>query len=98
MRYSRTSVLRRKRSGAIAAKRLKSLLAADQTGFPPEVLEMLKDDLFRVISRYMDADASRLELFVRRSDETASEEEDGCPAALYTVIPVRSLRLKGTIA
>ncbi len=96
MMYSRTSVLRRKRSGAIAANRLKALLAADQTGFPPEVLEMLKDDLLRVISRYMDVDAQRMELRVRRSDGAESGDED--PAALYTVIPVRSLRLKGTIA
>ena len=97
MRNRRTAVRKRNRSGAIAAKRLRFLLAADQTGFPPEVLAMLKGDLCRVLSRYVDVDASGLELSVRRTDGNTTEEGVDFPAALYTVIPVRSLRLKGTV-
>ncbi len=98
MRGRRTAVLRKKRSGAIAARRLKFLLTADQTGIPPEVLAMLRGDICRVISRYVDVDASGMELRVRCSHgESPGEETADSPAVLYTAIPVRNLRLKGTI-
>ncbi len=98
MKDRRTAVLRKKRSGAIAARRLKFLLTADQTGIPPEVLAMLRDDICRVISRYMDVDASGMELRVRYSHgELSGEDSADRSAVLCTAIPVRNLRLKGII-
>lgn len=98
MEHRRSALLRRKRSGAIAAKRLRFLLAADQSGFPPETLAMLKDDVCRVISRYVDVDAAQMEVRIRRPEGRTDYEDGegrGLPA-LCAIVPVKSLRLKGT--
>ena len=50
------------RSGEIARKRLKLLLVADKTNCSPEFLEMIKDDLFLVISKYLDIDRGDMEV------------------------------------
>ena len=44
--------IRRERSGSVARRRLKILLAADKTGCSPELLEMLKSDLCRGLPVY----------------------------------------------
>ena len=41
-------------SGEIARKRLKLLLVADKTNCSPEFLEMIRDDIFEVVSKYME--------------------------------------------
>ncbi len=98
MEHRRSAALRRGRSGAVAARRLRSLLAADQSGFPPETLEMLKNDMCRVISRYLDVDAAQMEVRIRRQGRPAMTggDESDCFPALCTVIPVKDFRLKGT--
>ena len=46
-------ILTGRNSGSIAKKRLEFLLIADRAGCTPEILEMLKNDMIKVISRYM---------------------------------------------
>ena len=43
----------KKNSGEIARNRLKLLLVSERAGCSPELLEMIKNDLIRVVSRYM---------------------------------------------
>ena len=51
-----------RRSGEIARKRLKLLLVADKTNCSPEFLEMIKDDIYQVVSKYMDIDSEEIEV------------------------------------
>ncbi len=97
MRQIRSAPLWRQRSGAVAAQRLRLLLAADESGFPPETLAMLRDDICRVVLRYLDADASQMEVCIRRPESrcAGAENSAGDLPVLCTVIPVRSFRLKG---
>ncbi len=47
-------LLGRNNSGEIARKRLKLLLASDRAGCSPDILEMIRTDLFHAVSRYME--------------------------------------------
>ncbi len=83
-----------KRSGEIARKRLKILLAADKTNSSPEFLEMIKDDIYQVVSRYMDIDSSEIEVgFTKAWPQGGPEYEP----AFYASIPIRCLSYKGII-
>ena len=53
-------ILTGRNSGSIAKKRLELLLIADRAGYTPEILEMLKNDIVKVISRYMMIDPEQL--------------------------------------
>ena len=52
----------RKTSGTVAKKRLKLLLLSDKTDFPPELLDKMKDDMIRVISKYTEMEADGIEI------------------------------------
>lgn len=52
----------RKTSGTVAKKRLKLLLLSDKTDFPPELLDKVKDDMIRVISKYTEMEADGIEI------------------------------------
>ncbi len=83
-----------KRSGEIARKRLKLLLAADKTNSSPEFLEMIKDDIYQVVSRYIDIDSSEIEVGLTKAWFHGIQE---CAPALYANIPIRCLSYKGII-
>lgn len=89
----RISAVRKRRSGDIARKRLKFLLITDRTGIAPEILDMLKRDLYRVISRYMDVEPGELEVIVKN---VSAREDAGILPVLYTRIPIKNLNCKGT--
>lgn len=84
-----------KRSGEIARKRLKLLLMADKTNCSPEFLEMIKDDIFQVVSKYMDIDSGDIEVGLTKAFFRGIPD---CVPALYTSIPIRGLSYKGTFS
>ena len=90
----RISGLRKKRSGAIAAKRLKLLLITDKTGVDPELLDMLKADLCGVVSRYMDVNADEVEVMVKNR---SYRENSGLFQVLCLQLPIKSLKCKGIL-
>ena len=45
---------KRKRSGKIAHDRLKILLVSDRAGCSPETMELIKNDILNVISKYVE--------------------------------------------
>ena len=45
---------KRKRSGKIAHDRLKILLVSDRAGCTPETMELIKNDILNVISKYVE--------------------------------------------
>ena len=53
---------RKKSSCQVAKDRLKILLISDRVNCSPEVMEMIKADIAKVISKYMKIDADNIEI------------------------------------
>ena len=53
---------RRKSSCQIAKDRLKILLISDRVNCSPEMMELIKNDIAKVISKYMKIDADNMEI------------------------------------
>ncbi|MEY8393627.1 cell division topological specificity factor MinE [Lachnospiraceae bacterium 45-P1] len=86
-------ILTRRNSGTIAKKRLQFLLISDRAGCTPEILEMIKDDMIKAISKYMEIDTNGLEIKITQvEDKDVSERLP----ILYASIPIRVLLTKGT--
>ena len=75
---------RRKGSSDIAKDRLKFLLVSDGL-CSPEVMELIKNDIIEVISRYMEIDTSGLDIQIT---QTESDGDNGSVPALYANIPI----------
>jgi len=63
----------------IARERLKLVLIHDRSSCSPQMLEMLKTDIIKVISNYMDIEENEMDIQI-------SEGE------LFANIPIRSMR------
>ena len=53
---------RKKSSGDVAKDRLKLLLISDRANCSPEVMELIKNDIIKVISKYMEIDCENLDI------------------------------------
>lgn len=85
-------ILTKRTSGSIAKRRLQFLLVSDRAGCTPEILEMLKDDMIKVISKYMEIDTDGLEIKITQVEEKGTDKR---LPVLYASIPVRVLLTKG---
>lgn len=85
--------LTKRNSGSIAKKRLQFLLISDRAGCTPEILEMIKDDMIKSISKYMEIDTNGLEIKITQVEERGTSERR---PVLYASIPIRMLLTKGT--
>jgi cell division topological specificity factor len=84
------SFFKRKTSGQIARDRLKILLISDRVNCSPEMMELIKNDIAQVISRYMKIDAATMEVQIAK---TGSEAKGGKKMpVLYANIPILDLR------
>ena len=77
---------KKKSSGEVAKDRLNLLLVSDRSNCSPETMELIKNDIIQVISKYMEIDPEGLDIQITQS----SEESEG--PALYANIPIRELR------
>lgn len=59
-------IFKRKSSGDIAKDRLKILLISDRINCTPETMEYIKRDIAKVISKYMQIDANKMEVQVSK--------------------------------
>ena len=84
-------ILTKKNSGLIAKKRLQFVLIADRAGCTPEILEMIKDDMIKAISKYMEIDTNGIDIKITKVEE---REYPGQLPVLYVSIPVRVLLTK----
>jgi cell division topological specificity factor len=66
-----------------AKERLRLVLIHDRAMVSPQLLELLKEDLISVISKYMDIDEKAMDINLAKMDDSV---------ALVANIPVRSLR------
>ena len=84
--------LTKKNSGTIAKRRLQFVLIADRIGCTQEILEMIKDDMIKAISKYMEIDTTGLEIKITQAEDR--ERSETVPV-LYVSVPVRVLLTKG---
>ena len=57
---------KRKRSGKIAHDRLKILLVSDRAGCSPETMELIKNDILNVISKYVEIDKENCKIQIEK--------------------------------
>ena len=55
-------LFKKKGSSDVAKDRLKLLLVSDRANCSPEVMEMIKNDIIKVISKYMEIDTDGLDI------------------------------------
>lgn len=77
------SLFKKEKSGKVAKKRLQMVLIQDRASVSPEVMEKLRDDIIKVISKYM---------VINQGDMEISLENDDDSVALVANIPVQNMR------
>ena len=82
------SFFKKKNSADEARDRLKLLLASDRSNCSPETMELIKNDIIKVISKYMEIDPQGLDIQITQNDE----EHSG--PALFANIPIREMKKK----
>lgn len=76
-------------SGSVAKDRLKLVLVHDRVNCSSQILEMLKTDIIKVISNYMEIDEEELDIQIT---QTESDDKKGTVPVLYANIPIKSMR------
>lgn len=80
---------KKRTSGDTAKDRLKLLLVSDRANCSPEIMEMIKNDILEVISKYMEIDKEGLDIQITQTEG----EGHGAPA-LMANIPIKDLKIK----
>ncbi len=80
---------KRKSSGNVAKDRLKLVLVSDRANCSPEIMEQIKNDIIKVISKYVEIDAEGLDIKIT---QTESEGNNGTVPALFANIPIKDLK------
>ena len=68
-------IFRKKSSREIAKDRLKILLISDRVNCSPEMMEMIKTDIAKVISKYMKIDAQSMEMQILKMCQKTGQKE-----------------------
>ena len=79
---------RRKSSCQIAKDRLKILLISDRVNCSPEMMELIKTDIAKVISKYMKIDAENIEIQISTVGSRTGKDANGKHPMLYANIPI----------
>ncbi|MDE6357932.1 MAG: cell division topological specificity factor MinE [Eubacteriales bacterium] len=79
---------RKSSSKDVAKDRLKLVLIHDRANCSTQVLEMLKTDIIKVISNYMEIDEEELDIQITKTD---TDDKDGAVPMLYANIPIKSM-------
>ena len=73
----------------VARERLKLVLVHDRANVSPQFLEMLKGEIIKVISNYMEIQTDELDIQLTR---TKSDDGERVVPALVANIPIRNVR------
>ena len=76
-------------SKEVAKDRLKLILIHDRSDLSPELLELIKGEIMKVISAYAEIDSSEVDIRLTRTDES-----EGNSPALIASIPIRRIKNK----
>ncbi len=82
---------KKKSSGTMAKDRLKLLLISDRANCSPEIMEAIKNDIIKVISKYMEIDCEGLDIQIT---QTESDGSNGSVPALCANIPILDMKQK----
>ena len=90
---------RKKNSGEIAKDRLKLLLISDRANCSPEIMEAIKNDIIKVITKYMEIDSpsgrpSTSGTTAATAPQTESEGGNGTVPVLCANIPVKDMKTR----
>ena len=83
------SFFSRRKSREIAKDRLKILLISDRVNCSPEMMEMIKNDIAKVISKYMKIDAQSMEIQITKTNIKGRTLKN---PTLYANIPILDLK------
>lgn len=87
MRY----FFRKKSSCQIAKDRLKILLISDRVNCSPEVMELIKADIAKVISKYMKIDTGNMDIQIQAKGSKTGKNKT---PVLYANIPILDIHTK----
>ena len=76
----------------VARDRLKLVLVHDRANVSPQFLEMLKSEIIKVISNYMEIQNDELDIQLTR---TKSDDGERIVPALVANIPIRNMKNSG---
>ena len=79
------------KSKDIAKERLKLVLLHDRANVSPKFIEMVKSDISKVISNYMEIDEEGFEIRLSR----AENDDDSYTSALVANIPIKKMKNAG---
>ena len=77
------------KSKDVAKERLKLVLIHDRANISPKFLDMVKGDIIKVISNYMEIDESGFDIRLSRIEQ---EEDDNYSSALVANIPIKKMK------
>ncbi|CDC39475.1 MAG TPA: cell division topological specificity factor MinE [Lachnospiraceae bacterium] len=86
-------LFKKKNSGDVAKDRLKLLLVSDRANCSPDVMELIKNDIINVISKYMIIDTDGLDIQIT---QTESDSNNGMVPALSANIPIKDMKNRST--
>lgn len=83
------NLFKRKSSREIAKDRLKILLISDRVNCSQEMMEMIKNDIAKVISKYMKIDTESMEIQITQTNGKGHGIKN---PTLYANIPILDLK------
>ena len=86
-------LFKKKNSGDVAKDRLKLHLVSDRANCSPDVMELIKNDIINVISKYMIIDTDGLDIQIT---QTESDSNNGMVPALSANIPIKDMKNRST--
>ena len=75
---------KKKSSSDIAKDRLKILLISDRINCSPHILNLIKEDLIKSISKYMNIDEENMEIVLKKNNKRGKNRKP----SLYANIPI----------
>ena len=63
---------KKKSSGSLAKDRLKLVLISDRANCNPEIMESIKNDIIKVITKYMEIDCEGLDIQITQTESEGS--------------------------
>lgn len=75
----------------LAKERLKLVLVHDRSELPPELLDMMKSDIIKVISEYAEIDDDSIDIKLTRMKRS---EKESATSALVANIPIIKVKEK----
>lgn len=76
-----------RQSKSIALDRLKVLLISDRVDCNPDIMDMLKEDMAKVISKYLEIDTDSINIEIKKNPRDKSTYQ----ARLCANVPVKSV-------